>query len=189
MPPLEAGSPVLLWFLKPLVTGSTCHHWGEQRLSRSRFLLLLTVQPLVSSASGWIFKTQVRMPHLSWENPSFVCYPHCWKNLATAAVGGEGAHIGSAGRQAESSPICPLSHCQYHSQVHRISPLGNGHGAVWSSLSTLPGLVKQAKPVFSQVCRPVWGSQPWIAAARGGGTGCSSSSSTSQGSSLPTATL
>ena len=72
MPPLGAGSSVLLWFLKPLVACSSCHLWGEGRLSMERFLLLVTVQPLVSGTSQYVLKTQVRTPHHNWENQSFV---------------------------------------------------------------------------------------------------------------------
>ena len=76
--------------------------WGEQGLSRKRFLLLLNMQPLVSNASRCV-------PHPSWEKPSFVYYPHRWKDLATAGGGGGGMHAESAGSRARSNPIFPLS--------------------------------------------------------------------------------
>ena len=55
----------LLWFLKHLIIASTCYRWGEEGLSRLKFLWLLTVQLLISSGSWCVFKTQVRVPHPS----------------------------------------------------------------------------------------------------------------------------
>ena len=63
---------------------------AEEQGPRMRFLLLLTVQPLVSGTSWYALKTQVIVHCPSQENLSFVYYVHCWKDLVT--VGGEGVH-------------------------------------------------------------------------------------------------
>ena len=144
----------------PLATTS-----GEQGLSRERFLLLFPVQPLVSGTSQCVLKTQVRVPCLSWENPSFEYYAYYWKDLVTAwgrrGVGGEQAEF--AGRWAGSKSAQVFCPHQYHSHASRLNPL-----------------------VFWQACRPVWGSMPSITAATKGEGDCSPSSTASQGSSPPT---
>ena len=76
VPPLGIGSPVVLWFLKPLLAVSSFHCWGEQGIRRKRLLWLLYVHPVFSGASQCALKIQARAPCPSQAYLSFVYYLH-----------------------------------------------------------------------------------------------------------------
>ena len=95
--PLGAGSPVLLWFMKPLVVGFSCHNWGSAGTKQGEGVVAVCSCSLWSPVLAGVLNTQVRVPRPNQENLSFVYYPYCSKHLATTG-GGEGdMHTGSTG--------------------------------------------------------------------------------------------
>ena len=71
VPPLRAGSQVLLWFLKPQVTGAIYHCWGRSRAKDAS----VVADPHQSSPVCFL-RPQIRAPCLCWGNLCLGCHPY-----------------------------------------------------------------------------------------------------------------
>ena len=156
---LGAGSWVLLWFLKPQVTGFTCHNLRCRGQAGSEYICCSLMQPQVTGICQCILKTQVRLPCPRQENTHFGYCTHCWKEQAATGAGG----------LITISHLCPES--------WECVPPNTAWGARgWEYHVCLCSLC-------SQVCTQMSRSVFWIAAAK---RGCSPGSTASQRSSPST---